>query len=70
MSSVWIVKNRETGLVVSKWPSQFDALADKIRRDDEWWEVEPCEESKLTVEKASLRIGSRSASSRPRPAHD
>ena len=49
--SIWQVVNRETGIVVSRWASQFDALADKTRRDDDWWEIEPAEESRLEVRK-------------------
>ena len=46
---VWQVVNRDTGIVVSSWASQFDALEDKNRRDDKWSETEPLNESRLEV---------------------
>jgi hypothetical protein len=49
--TTWVVRNSLTGVVVSEWPNQFDALADKERRDEEWREIEPLAESPLVVER-------------------
>lgn len=48
---VWIIVNRDTGIVVSRWLTESDAERDRASLDAKWRDVEPA--SKLEVRLAN-----------------
>ena len=48
--TVWLVRNRHTGIVVSRWLDEASAWADKDKRDAKWPDLEP--QSALEVVRA------------------
>lgn len=46
----WVLKNRQTGIIVATFPDEHSAWVEKDRRDEFWKDVQPPEKSPLVVE--------------------
>jgi hypothetical protein len=49
---IYVVKNRDTGIIVSRWATLAEAQADMAARDAKWSHVQAAEDSPLVVDMA------------------